>query len=199
MRRCEPQWCWVRGTAPCPFPGGWRTAGLGRGVQAPGIRARAGNVRRPARNAQQPGKDPVRGLHARRATQLRAPTGPTAVASRKPLKEIAFVHDACAFGHAQPGQVSRSLLRPSSSSTRSLRRGVMLAALFAVVIPQWCMVEIHCLLGLGELPDRPIVGYLARSASALYAARVRIRGRVAGACRSGSSAGRERDGQVPPA
>lgn len=47
--------------------------------------------------------------------------------------------------------------------------GVMLTAMFAVFMPQTWMNEIHRLLGLGELPDVPIVGYLARSASALYA------------------------------
>jgi hypothetical protein len=46
---------------------------------------------------------------------------------------------------------------------------VMLTAVVAVFMPQAWMNEIHRLLGLGELPDVPIVGYLARSASALYA------------------------------
>ena len=46
---------------------------------------------------------------------------------------------------------------------------VSLCAVFAVVMPYSWMNAIHQGLGLGELPDAPIVGYLARSTSALYA------------------------------
>lgn len=46
---------------------------------------------------------------------------------------------------------------------------VMLMALGAVVMPFDWMSLIHARLGLGELPHRPIVGYLTRSASLLYA------------------------------
>jgi hypothetical protein len=46
---------------------------------------------------------------------------------------------------------------------------VMLSALGAVVMPFSCMNSIHHQLGLGALPDAPIVGYLTRSISALYA------------------------------
>jgi hypothetical protein len=52
-----------------------------------------------------------------------------------------------------------------------LRAGgaVMLTALGAVVMPFDWMNSIHQRLGLGELPRAPIVGYLTRSVSALYA------------------------------
>jgi hypothetical protein len=42
-------------------------------------------------------------------------------------------------------------------------------ALFAVFLPQTWMSAAHAFLGLGTLPDAPIVGYLTRSTSALYA------------------------------
>ncbi|HEY5911350.1 MAG TPA: hypothetical protein VJA21_12175 [Verrucomicrobiae bacterium] len=46
---------------------------------------------------------------------------------------------------------------------------VMLTALGAVVLPFDWMNSIHGQVGLGELPHVPIVGYLTRSISALYA------------------------------
>ena len=46
---------------------------------------------------------------------------------------------------------------------------VMLTALGAVVMPYDWMNSIHRQAGLGELPQVPIVGYLTRSISALYA------------------------------
>jgi hypothetical protein len=45
----------------------------------------------------------------------------------------------------------------------------MLTALGAVVMPYEWMNVIHKRQGLGELPHVPIVGYLTRSISALYA------------------------------
>ncbi|MGE0760459.1 MAG: hypothetical protein AB7F89_08295 [Pirellulaceae bacterium] len=42
-------------------------------------------------------------------------------------------------------------------------------ALLAVVMPRSGMAMLHAWAGLGTLPDGPVVGYLARSASALYA------------------------------
>ena len=47
--------------------------------------------------------------------------------------------------------------------------GVMILATVAVVMPHSAMDRIHHGLGLGQLPDVPIVGYLTRSLSALYA------------------------------
>ena len=44
-----------------------------------------------------------------------------------------------------------------------------LLALIFVVAPESRMVSMHADLGLGRLPDAPIVGYLARSTSAFYA------------------------------
>jgi hypothetical protein len=46
---------------------------------------------------------------------------------------------------------------------------VMLTALGAVVMPSDWMNVIHRQAGLGDLPNVPIVGYLTRSISALYA------------------------------
>lgn len=45
----------------------------------------------------------------------------------------------------------------------------LVAGLVGVVLPTAWMDRLHRLAGLGELPRAPIVGYLARSASALYA------------------------------
>jgi hypothetical protein len=42
-------------------------------------------------------------------------------------------------------------------------------AVFAAVMPYCWMDAIHQWLGMGKLPDEPIVGYLARSTSAFYA------------------------------
>jgi hypothetical protein len=47
--------------------------------------------------------------------------------------------------------------------------GVMLLALFAIVLPTEWMAATHRWLGLGEFPASPLVDYLTRSASALYA------------------------------
>ncbi len=44
-----------------------------------------------------------------------------------------------------------------------------LFAIPAIFLPYSWMNAIHDYLGLGELPDAPIVGYLARSLSAFYA------------------------------
>jgi len=46
---------------------------------------------------------------------------------------------------------------------------VMLTALVPVVMPYDWMNSIHRQAGLGDLPHAPIVGYLTRSISALYA------------------------------
>ena len=43
------------------------------------------------------------------------------------------------------------------------------SAIIFVAAPESWMVAIHTELGLGQLPDAPIVGYLARSTSAFYA------------------------------
>jgi hypothetical protein len=47
--------------------------------------------------------------------------------------------------------------------------GASLLALVAVVMPYSWMDATHQWLGLGRLPDQPIVGYLARSLSGFYA------------------------------
>ena len=42
-------------------------------------------------------------------------------------------------------------------------------AILAVAMPRQWMEVLHTLAGLGDMPQGPLVGYLARSASALYA------------------------------
>ena len=62
-------------------------------------------------------------------------------------------------------------LRPSERRLQWLLRaiGVLdLLALAAVQMPQFLMSDIYQLLGLGEFPKEPIVGYLARTASMMY-------------------------------
>ena len=68
------------------------------------------------------------------------------------------------------------LVHPSDSKSEQhlaiLLRGVGcldLLALLAVVMPRHWMDVAHKFVGLGTFPDGPIVGYLARSTSALYA------------------------------
>jgi len=57
--------------------------------------------------------------------------------------------------------VLRALLRIIGSS--------LLLALLFVAAPYESMDYIHLSLGMGTLPDSPVVGYLARSTSAFYA------------------------------
>lgn len=61
---------------------------------------------------------------------------------------------------------------PSNRPLRILLRWIGTASLFALIfiaVPYRWMDAIHGSLGLGPLPDVPIVGYLARSTSAFYA------------------------------
>ena len=46
---------------------------------------------------------------------------------------------------------------------------IMLAALFPSMMPLAWMKEIHRCLGMGELPDGPIISYLTRSLAVMYA------------------------------
>ncbi len=46
---------------------------------------------------------------------------------------------------------------------------ILLGALLASFFPHAWMQTIHQLMGLGDLPDTPMVQYLARSVAALYA------------------------------
>ena len=46
---------------------------------------------------------------------------------------------------------------------------IMLAALLPSMMPLAWMKEVHRCLGMGELPDGPIIGYLTRSLSLMYA------------------------------
>ena len=47
---------------------------------------------------------------------------------------------------------------------------VALLAIPCILLPYSVMNEIHGTLGMGKLPDAPVVGYLARSTSFFYAA-----------------------------
>jgi hypothetical protein len=46
---------------------------------------------------------------------------------------------------------------------------LLLTAVVPAVMPSAWMEEIHRRLGMGELPEGPIIGYLTRSVSAMYA------------------------------
>ena len=50
-----------------------------------------------------------------------------------------------------------------------LNAGLLLMALFPMVMPREWMDATHRWLGMGALPSGPIVGYLTRSVSLLYA------------------------------
>ena len=60
-----------------------------------------------------------------------------------------------------PAQLLKFLLRLIGTSS--------LFALIFVFAPHARMDQIHAQLGMGPLPSQPVVGYLARSTSALYA------------------------------
>ena len=47
--------------------------------------------------------------------------------------------------------------------------GTCLLAVFAFAMPQSWMAAVHQWLGMGVLPDKPVVEYLARTTSALFA------------------------------
>jgi hypothetical protein len=72
----------------------------------------------------------------------------------------------------------RAMGEPRSDGARRYRTlalvlrglgGLDLLALAAVFLPRRWLEVAHAWAGLGELPDAPVVGYLIRSASALYA------------------------------
>jgi len=75
-----------------------------------------------------------------------------------------------------PSEPTDSPDPPAESSTRVRRLAAVLiafglldlAALAAVVMPREWMAAMNGVAGLGLLPAEPIVGYLARSSSALY-------------------------------
>ena len=76
----------------------------------------------------------------------------------------------------QPRKLQAYLVRTTmTEQERSLQLflrvvgGVSLLALVFVVAPRAWMEAIHQWLGMGRLPEEPVVGYLARSTSAFYA------------------------------
>ena len=60
-------------------------------------------------------------------------------------------------------------LRTNSCPSAAARRNSLLTAIIPSMMPFEWMKEIHRYLGMGELPDGPIMGYLTRSLSAMYA------------------------------
>jgi hypothetical protein len=70
---------------------------------------------------------------------------------------------------------NRLYLEPTVTSEQTLKLILRLmgtSSLFALIFvaaPYTWMDSIHSTLGMGQLPDTPVVGYLARSTSALYA------------------------------
>jgi hypothetical protein len=66
-------------------------------------------------------------------------------------------------------------MEPAMTSTQALKLILRLmgtSSLFALIFvaaPYTWMESIHSALGMGQLPDKPVVGYLARSVSAFYA------------------------------
>ena len=79
--------------------------------------------------------------------------------------------------HPTPWQLTVTLMSnlqspPSERLLKVLLRLIgtsSLAALVFVVAPHAWMISIHSWLGMGQLPDSPVVWYLARSTSAFYA------------------------------
>ncbi len=83
---------------------------------------------------------------------------------RNPLRSLrreSRVHGPASETMETRHRILRFLLRVIGSAA--------LLAIFAVVMPYTWMNAIHKALGMGTLPDDPIVGYLARSTSAFYA------------------------------
>ncbi|MFM9069079.1 MAG: hypothetical protein ACKOUR_17365 [Planctomycetota bacterium] len=78
-------------------------------------------------------------------------------------------------GDAPPRDRSQDVVSPAAMVERRLRwllrfeALVLISAAVAVILPGSWMVEIHRLLGMGELPRSPLVEYLTRSLSGLYA------------------------------
>ena len=63
-------------------------------------------------------------------------------------------------------------MSPSEKVLVVILRGsaiILLTALIPAVMPFSWMTEVHVFLGMGELPEGPIMGYLTRSLSAMYA------------------------------
>ena len=58
--------------------------------------------------------------------------------------------------------------QPLKLLLRAIGSASLLALIF-VFVPYQAMDAIHRWLGMGPLPDQPVVGYLARSTSAFYA------------------------------
>ncbi len=56
---------------------------------------------------------------------------------------------------------------------------ILLSALVAVFLPHSVMDSLHAQMGLGQLPDAPIVDYLTRSLSLIYASNAPLCGFVA--------------------
>jgi hypothetical protein len=66
-------------------------------------------------------------------------------------------------------RLAESKNQPALAVVLRLLGGLDALAFLAVLLPTEWMAKAHASLGLGPLPREPIVGYLTRSASALYA------------------------------
>jgi len=77
------------------------------------------------------------------------------------------------YDESTKGKDSRSLMTPQGlryfAVFLRIVGGASLLAIFAVLMPYDSMNATHQWLGMGTLPDAPVVGYLARSTSFFYA------------------------------
>ena len=90
--------------------------------------------------------------------------------SMKPVtSEASEGHPVAAESRAQPGDKRRERARRWLVGILWFEALVLLSALVAVFLPHSLMSDIHAEMGLGVLPESPIVSYLTRTLSALYA------------------------------
>lgn len=93
------------------------------------------------------------------------------------MSDVSATSPRADSARAEPAVVAAA--RPSCEPLRRAERWVVaslivfgsldLVALAAVFLPWSWMNAVHQTTGLGELPQEPVVGYLARTASLLYA------------------------------
>jgi hypothetical protein len=80
-----------------------------------------------------------------------------------------------ALPETAPADTPPAAMRSTADPHRSLRiflrvlGCIDVLAFFAVLMPESWMAAVHQGLGMGELPHAPLVGYMTRSASLVYA------------------------------
>jgi hypothetical protein len=93
--------------------------------------------------------------------------------SRRPTQDRAPHDNHSTVDSCEAPQGSKTVFVPKSRTALvvvlRLFGAIDSFALVAVFLPHSWMSSAHAFLGLGTLPDAPIVGYLTRSTSALYA------------------------------